>query len=130
MIAILAGVRIAVAALTFAVLADQVTGRLVTLPLPRPLQAGDAVWVKVTVGQIAHSAEIVLTTPAGRMVGVISPHGIQPGQEPGTYTVPVPADAISDNRVSLRLAVDQGGHARRAATRQEVKKIEVSVTRP
>lgn len=128
MIAILAGVRIAFAALTFAVLADQVTGRLVTLPLPRPLQAGDAVWVKVTVGAIARSEEIVVTTSAGRMVGVISPYGIRPGQEAGTYTVPVPADAVDDNRVSLRLAVDQGGHARRAATLREVKKIEVSVT--
>ena len=130
MIAILAGVRIACAALTFAALAPDTAGRLVTLALPRPLETGDAVWVKVTVGQIARGAEIVLTTSAGRMVGVISPYGVRSGQEAGTYTVPVPADAITDSRVSLRLAVDQTGRARRAATRQEVKKIEVSVTHP
>jgi len=120
--------RVALAALALVLVAQQATGRLVTLPLPRPLEAGDAVWVKVTLGRVEHSAEIVLLTPAGRIAGVISPHGIRAGQESGAYTVPVPADAVSGNHVSLRLAVDQTGRARRAATKQEVKKIEVSVT--
>lgn len=118
------------AALAIVALVEQTPGRLVTLPLPRPLETGDAVWVQVTLGELARGSEIILSTTAGRVVGVISPHGIRSGQESGKYTVPVPSEAIADNRVSLRLSIDQSGRSRRPATPQEVKNVQVRITHP
>src|SRR5712691_12965652 len=105
--------RIVLAAVAILALAEQTAGRLVTLPLPHRLEAGDAVWLKVTVGELERGSEIIVSTTASRIVGVISPFGIRSRQESGTYTVPVPSDAITDNRVSLRLSIDQSGRPRR-----------------
>ena len=114
----------------FALLAQAtsaVPGRVVTLVLPHALRAGEAAFLEVKVGAIERGAEIEIATTEGRSLGVISPFGIRSGRQAGTYTVPLPADAISDNRVSLRLTLNQGGHAQRAPTRKEVKSIRVKI---
>lgn len=103
------------------------TGSVVTLSLPRPLRSGETAWLEVEVGVIERGAEIEITTPAGRSLGTISPFGIRSGREAGTYTIPLPADAISHGQVSLRLSLDQYGHAQRAPTSEEVKGIRVKI---
>jgi hypothetical protein len=104
-------------------------GRAVTLRLPHSLRVGETAWLKVRVGVIARGEEIEITTTEGHLLGVISPHAIRSGREAGTYTVPVPADAISDERVSLRLLLDNHSHAQRAPTAEEVKSISVKIMR-
>ncbi len=113
----------------FALLAQAtytVPGRVVTLALPHALREGETAWLEVKIGVIERGAEIEITTTTGQSLGVISPFGIRSGRQAGTYTVPVPADAISDNRVSLRVLLNQGGHAR-APTAKEVKSIRVRI---
>ena len=119
--------RIPLAALTlFAILAQKPTGRTVTLDLPHELREGEAVWLMVTVGAIPGGAEIAITTPTGRPLGVISPYAIRRGQEAGTYTIPLPAAAISGRQVRLRLSLEHNGK-QRAPTKKEVKKVEVKI---
>src|SRR6266850_1301481 len=69
-----------------------------TLVLSHPLRAGEIAWIEVQVGPIGRGQEIDVTTAAGQELGVISPFGVRRGQDAGTYTLPVPGDAIRDGR--------------------------------
>ena len=101
------------------------TGQEVTLMLPHALHADETAWLEVSVGVLRHDKEIHITTPSGQPLGTISPFGIRTGQEAGTYTVPLPADAISGDRVTLRLSL---GNEQRPPTAREIKNIKVKVT--
>src|SRR5882672_11426017 len=89
-----------------------------TLVLSHPLRAGEIAWIEVQVGPIGRGQEIDVTTAAGQELGVISPFGVRRGQDAGTYTLPVPGDAIRDGRVSVRLTITQPGEPPRAPTAQ------------
>lgn len=120
--------RVLLAALVFLALPPQpVAGRTETLSLPHALRAGESAWLEVKVGVIPKGAEIEITTTVGRPLGVISPFAIRPGNPAGTYTVPLPADAIAHGRVSLRLSLNYPGQSRRAPTLKEVKRLRVKV---
>ncbi len=106
--------------------AASMPGRIVTLSVPHALRSGGTAWIAVKVGAIGH-AEIELTTVDGRPLGVISPYGVRPGSEAGTYTVPLPADAIAHGKVRIRLTLDQFGHAERAPTLQEVEDVRLRI---
>ena len=99
----------------------------VILALPRPLRAGDTAWIEVQVGAVGRGQEIEVTTASGRQLGVISPFGVRLGQEAGTYTLPVPEDAIRDGRVAVRLTISQSGGPPRAPTAQEVRSVKLTV---
>lgn len=103
-------------------------GRVVNLVLPRSVSADEAVWLEVKLGVIQSGAEIEIQTTSGRSLGVISPHGIRSGNEAGTYPVPVPRDAIADNRLSLRISLNRQGRPERAPTTKEVKSVRLKVT--
>jgi hypothetical protein len=104
-----------------------VAGRVVTLVLPHALGPGETAWIELELGIIERGAEIEIATMAGPSLGVISPFGIRSGDPVGTYTVPLPGNAISDERVSLRLTLNRYGHAQRAPTAREVKSIRVKI---
>ena len=78
--------------------ADAAEGRDVSLTLPRALQPGETAFAEVQLGLLTRGQEIEVTTAAGRELGVISPHGMRAGQEAGTYTLPIPSDAIVKGR--------------------------------
>lgn len=93
--------------------------------LPHSLGPGETAWIELELGVIERGAEIEIATTAGQSLGVISPFGIRSGDPTGTYTVPLPGDAILDGRVSLRLTLDRNGHAQRAPTAREVKSVKI-----
>ena len=99
-----------------------------TLILPNAQGTGKIVWIELKIGAIERGAEIEIATTAGKSLGVISPFGIRSGDQAGTYTVPLPADTISNNHVTLRLTLNQYGHAKRAPTAQEVRCIRLKIT--
>jgi hypothetical protein len=107
--------------------ADAAEGRDVTLTLPRALHPGETAFAEVQLGLLARGLEIEVTTATGLELGVISPHGIRAGQEAGTYTLPIPLDAIVKGQVALRLFLNQFGHTR-APTAKEVKSVRVKIT--
>ena len=110
-----------------ATLAQPPAGRTVNLVLPQELREDEIAWLVVTLGAMPRGAGIRITTPAGRPLGVISAYGIRPGQESGTYSVPLPPYAISGRRVSLRVAIEYNGKLR-APTKKEVKKVQLKVS--
>ena len=121
---------ISAALVCLALLAQQVDaadGRDVTLKLPRTLQPGETVFAEVQLGLLARGLEIEVTTAAGRELGVISPHGTRAGQAAGTYTLPIPSDAIVKGQVALRLSLNQFGRTRAPAA-QEVKSVRLKIT--
>jgi hypothetical protein len=102
-------------------------GRVVNLVLPRSLNADEGVAVELKIGVIARGAQIKVETPSGKTLGVISPYGIRAGNEAGTYTVPVPPEEISNNRVSLRITLTFN-RARRAPTAKELRSVRLQIT--
>lgn len=110
----------------FALLAQASTGRMETLALPHALRPGETAWLEVKVGAIARGAEIEIATTSGQLLGVISPFGTHQGNEGGIYTLPLAPEAISNDRVSLRLALRYSGRSR-APSPQEVKSISVKI---
>jgi len=98
-----------------------------TLVLPHPLGAGETAWIEVQVGPIGRGQEIEVTTTSGQELGVISPFGVRVGQDAGTYTLPVPGDAIRNGRVSVRLMITQFGAPSRKPTAQEVRSVKLTV---
>jgi hypothetical protein len=102
-------------------------GRVVDLVLPRSLNENESVVVELKLGVLARGAEILVETTSGRMLGVISPYGIRPGNEAGTYTVPVPAEAISNERISLRITLSHN-HSKRTPTTKEVRSVRLQIT--
>jgi hypothetical protein len=121
-------VALAAYALLAAGLAEtQEAARTVTLALPHPLGAGDSAWIEVQLGPVGRR-EINVTTASGEPLGTISPYGIRAGQDAGTYSLPVPSDAIKDDRLSLQLSISQPGGSR-APTAQEVQEVTLRIAR-
>jgi hypothetical protein len=108
-------------------LAQQRTWRAVTLVLPHALREDETASLLVSVGVLVRGNEIKITTASGRLLGVISPYGIPAGNEAGTYVVPLPAEAISGKRLSLRLSLIAPGK-QRPPTNKELKKVRVEIT--
>ena len=108
---------------------QQGQGRVVNLVLPREVSAQEAVWVELKLGVLATGTEIDVETTEGKSLGTISPHGIRPGNEAGTYILPVPADAITDKRLSVLLTLKQPDSSKRSPTAKEVKNVRLKITR-
>ena len=101
--------------------------REMTLALPHSLAAGETAAIEVQVGPISRGRVVNVTTANGQPLGTISPFGVRAGQDAGTYTLPVPPEAIRDGRVAIRLTISQAGGAPRAPTAQEVRGVKLTV---
>ena len=98
-----------------------------TLVLPHPLRAGETVFVEVTMGVVQRGQEVDVTTADGRLIGTVSPFGIRTGQAAGTYTIPVPPDAIDDGKLSLRLRISRPDGPPRPPTADEVTGVTLAI---
>lgn len=107
--------------------AQAAAGRVETLILPHALRAGESATLEIQVGAVSHGTEVEVRTMSGQLLGMISPFGVRSGNEAGTYSVPVPADAISNNHISVRLMLKYY-QSQRAPTRQEVKRIRIRIS--
>ena len=116
--------------LALLVQAANAPGRVVNLVLPRSLNEGEGIAVELKLGVLERGDEIQVETTSGKLLGVISPYGIRSGNEAGTYTVPVPINEISNNRVSLRLTLNKHSRGKRAPTTQELRSLKLTITSP
>ncbi len=98
-----------------------------TLTLPQPFDAGDSAYIEVQVGVIGPGHEIEVKAADGRVLGVISPHGIRAGRAAGVYTLPLPADAICTARVGITLMITRSDAAARVPDVDEVRGVRVVV---
>lgn len=106
--------------------ADVPAGRVVTLTLPHVLRVGETAWIDVELGILARGSEIVITTVDGRFLGHVAHYGIARGKTGSLYPIPLPVEAISNGRVSLRLSVHHGD-SRRAPTKSELKGVRLRI---
>jgi hypothetical protein len=98
-----------------------------TLPLPRQPAANEMLVIQIWVGAIGRGTKIVVRATDQKIAGTIVPFGIRPGQKAGMHTIPVPANAVADKKVSLRLEVlEKGAKAARAPTRLEIEDAKLS----
>jgi hypothetical protein len=102
--------------------ADAAT-RAITLHLPHALMAHQAMVATVRLGAVPRGTTILVQTADGRLLGTISPYAIVPGQEAGSYTVPIPADAVTDGEVTLFVGVEMSPTLLRAPHTDEVKSV-------
>jgi hypothetical protein len=103
----------------------QRAGGEIVLDLPRAIGAGETAFVEIEVGAIGR-AQIEVTTDTGQPLGTVAPFGPRAGQTAGSFTLPVPSNAIRDGRVTLRLMVRQGA-TRRPPTTDEVRGVKLSI---
>jgi hypothetical protein len=103
-------------------------GRVVNLVLPRSLNEDEGLAVELTLGVLERGARVRVQTASGKMLGVISTYGIRSGEEAGTYSVPVPPELVSNNRLSLRITVNYTRDKQRAPTDQELRSVKLQIT--
>jgi len=103
-------------------------GRVVNLVLARSLNEDEGLAVELTLGVLERGDRIRVQTASGKMLGVISTYGIRSGEEAGTYTVPIPAEAVSNNCVSLRITLLYNRNKQRAPTDQELRSVKLQIT--
>lgn len=100
------------------------------LTLPHPLRQGEAVVLAVTVGRISRGQTVEIATADGRLLGTAAPFGPQRGQGAGTFTIPVPTEAMRDGSLALRLRVIIHDAPPRPPTAEEVPELRLSVIGP
>jgi hypothetical protein len=98
--------------------------RMIELTLPRPATSEEAVWVQIRARMLPRGTEIRVSTPDGTLLGTVSPYGA-PAHDPpdATYTIPLPENVIVDDRVQLRLEVDEPGKPARPPRPVEVESV-------
>jgi hypothetical protein len=96
---------------------------VIELGLARPATSREAVWIQVHAGALPRGTEIRVSTSEGVLLGTVSPFGGSQGPEAVTYTIPLPQTAIVNNRVQLRLEVDEPGTSARAPRPGEVESV-------
>lgn len=119
--------RLAAAVFALALLIAQggcAAGRDYTdLTLPHALKPGERAFLEVELGALAAGHELELSSDTGARLGVISPHAIRPGRGAGTYTLPLPGDAVRDRRLRVRLRITRAGAAPREPSAEEVRGV-------
>ncbi|HEX3675156.1 MAG TPA: hypothetical protein VHU87_12860 [Rhizomicrobium sp.] len=113
----------AFAALALAAQPAGAAARTITLHLPHALAAHQALVAIVRLGAVPRGTTIRVRTADGTLLGTLSPYAIVPGQEAGSYTVPIPADAVKHGEVTLLVGVEISPTLLRAPRTDEVESV-------
>ena len=102
----------------------------VTLSVPRSLASEEALSVRVTVGTLPKGARIVVRSERGEVLGSIVPFGQSTNRPNMSYTIPVPPELVSDQKVSLGFTLEEAGTKQsRVPTETEVREVQPQVDR-
>jgi len=119
--------RAAAAFALFTLFAQSPAARTVSLTLPHAIRRSETATLIVSVGVIPKGARIEVSTPGGKPLGTISPFGIRAGREAGSYTIPLPSEAIEGRHVCVLIAL-VFADTRRVPTNEEVTRVRARVT--
>lgn len=95
------------------------------LALPHPPRPGERVYLEVRLGAFAPGQELELSDASGRALGTVSPHGPHGERGSGTFVLPVPAEAMRDGRLRVRLSVTRSGAPAREPEADEVQSLKL-----
>jgi hypothetical protein len=95
--------------------------------LPHPPRQGEAAILALTLGPLTRGQTVEVATADGVPIGAAAPFGPQRGQGAGTVTIPVPAGALRDGRLELRLRITAQDGRFRPPTADEVKELRLSI---
>jgi hypothetical protein len=96
-----------------------------SLTLPHAPKPGERAFLEVELGALPSGHEVEVSSDTGRRLGVISPHAIRPGRSAGTYTLPLPADAVRGASLHVRIRITRADAAPREASADEVRGVRV-----
>jgi hypothetical protein len=91
------------------------------LELPRAAGAGEAIYLRLTVGVLPRGARLVVRLGDGEIAGTVATYGVRPNQKAGIHTIGIPARAVVDGKVSLVLDVEEKKAPVRPPTQSEVE---------
>ena len=97
--------------------------------MPRVPPWQEAVFLELKLGSLARGLRVEVSTPSGRSLGAVSPFGARAGADSGTYTIPVPPDAVSGDHISLIIRINDRGR-KRSPVGKEIQSVEVKVSGP
>ena len=98
-----------------------------TLALPHRLERGEAATLRITAGILPRGARVVVRLASGKILGTVAPFGVLPGQKAGFTTIPVPADAWTDGKITVVLELEERGKPPRVPTPAEIEAVEVAL---
>ena len=105
-------------------------GRSMSLTLPKAPAQTDNIWLQVKIGNLAKGTEVEIWSVKGRFLGSISPFGAASRNpaDSSTYTVPIPRDAVKDDRFEFQLVVKGLNNSERAPTKKDVRGVKLKIT--
>jgi len=93
-----------------------------TLTMPHSLRANELVFLEIKLGSLDRGLRVDVETESGRSLGAISPFGVRSGKDAGTYTIPVPADALVKDSLRVRLMINDG-RTKRSPAHEEIRSV-------
>jgi hypothetical protein len=96
------------------------SGKL-TVPLTRKRSSDEMIVLRLKVAPLPDGATINVCALDKTIVGGVAPYGVRPGSKARYYSIPIPAKAVVDNKVTVRLeVVEKGAQKKRPPTRTEI----------
>ena len=90
---------------------------------PRPTVAGEAIWLKLTVGPLPRGTVLRVSTEDGRPVGTIAPFGAAASQSVQDHLLALPTTASAGAAVRLRIELQDPNGTSRAPAPGEVRGV-------
>jgi hypothetical protein len=87
------------------------------------------VHARIAVGKLRRGETIVVRTSSGTIAGSISPFGSRAGEKVGVYSIPVPPEAMTGNKVTLSFEVvtEDNSQASRPASEKEIENVDLDL---
>jgi hypothetical protein len=96
------------------------SGKL-TVPLRRKRSSDEMIVLRLKVPPLPDGATIEVCALDKTVVGGVAPYGVRPGSKARYYSIPIPAKAVVDNKVTVRLeVVEQKTQRKRPPNRAEI----------
>jgi hypothetical protein len=104
------------------------SGKL-TVPLTRKQSSDELIVLRLKVAPLPDGANIEVFAPDKTLVGGVAPYGVRRGSKARYYSIPIPAKAVVDKKVTVRLEViEKTGQRKRPPVRTEIEDAALAFT--
>ena len=104
------------------------SGKL-TVPLGRKQSTDELIVLRLKVAPLPDGATMDVSTLDNTLVGGVAPFGVRPGSKARYYSIPIPAKAVVDKKVIVRIeVVEKNGKRKRPPARTEIEGATLAYT--